>query len=56
MKKDSSKTILVLSVILLLVIAITLIITLNKYGVITGRSTSDDTATANLTISASKSL
>jgi len=57
MKKDSSKTILVLSIILLLVIAITLIITLNKYGVLTGRTTySNDTATANLTISEQASL
>ena len=56
MKRDSSKTILVLSVIILLIIAITLIVTMNKYGVLTGKSTSDDTAAANLTISAQASL
>lgn len=58
MRKDSSKTILVLSIILLLIIAITLILTLNKYGVITGHDTgtSTDTATANLTIAEQASL
>ena len=57
MKRDSSKTILVLSVIILLIIAITLIVTMNKYGVLTGKSTtSDDYAAANLTISSQASL
>ena len=54
MKKDSSKLILTISVILLLIIAITLVVTLNKYGVITGRAT--DTGTANLTIEAEASI
>jgi Tfp pilus assembly protein PilX len=54
MKKDSSKFILTISIILLLIIAITLIVTLNKYGVITGRAS--DEGAANLTISSQASI
>ena len=54
MKKNSSKFILTLSVIVLLIVAITLIVNMNKYGAITGKAT--DTGTANLTINTSASI
>lgn len=50
----TSKLILTLSTIVLIIAVVMLVVTLNKYGVLTGRAT--DKGTANLTISAAASI
>ena len=53
-EKPSSKLILTLSIILLIIIAVTFFLIFNKYGIMTGRVT--DTGTANITINESASI